>query len=269
MVAAEGTDSESKPGRIPEPGRKIYHAAEELLDQIEGGVLYLVSTPIGHLGDLSPRALAALRYADLVAAEDTRHSRRMLAAFDIHRRLESYHEHNEEKATERLIGALREGRSVALVSDAGTPGLSDPGFVLVRAAVREGIPVVSVPGPSALLAALVASGLPTDAFTFTGFLPARKGRRRSLLESLVGIPHTLVFYEGPHRVQSTLALMAEVFGDRWAAVCRELTKRFEEITRGRLTELARRQEAARPRGEFTIVVAGAAYDGALLPEGDA
>jgi 16S rRNA (cytidine1402-2'-O)-methyltransferase len=269
MTAAEDGDSDSRPGRIPEQPRDTGRAAAELADQIEGGVLYLVSTPIGHLGDLSPRALAALRHCDLLAAEDTRHTGRMLASFDVHRRLESYHEHNKEKATQRLIGELSEGRSVALVSDAGTPGLSDPGFVLVRAAVREGIPVVSVPGPSALLAALVASGLPTDAFTFTGFLPVKKGRRRSHLEALAGIPHTLVFYEGPHRVQSTLEQMADVFGDRWAAVCRELTKRFEEITRGRLAELARRREIKQPRGEFTIVVAGAAYDGVLLPESDA
>jgi 16S rRNA (cytidine1402-2'-O)-methyltransferase len=269
MAAVEDADSDSGAGRIPEQTGDAGRTADDLADQIEGGVLYLVSTPIGNLGDLSPRALAALRHADLVAAEDTRHTGRMLASFEVHRRLESYHEHNKEKATRRLIGELREGRSVALASDAGTPGLSDPGFVLVREAVREGIPVVSVPGPSALLAALVASGLPTDAFTFTGFLPVKKGRRRSLLESLAEVPHTLVFYEGPHRVQSTLALMADVFGDRWAAVCRELTKRFEEIARGRLAELARRYETTGARGEFTIVVAGAAYDGVLLPEGNA
>jgi len=239
----------------------------ELIRQITGGTLYLVGTPIGHLGDLSARALAVLEGADVVAAEDTRHTGRMLAQFGIHRQLESYHEQNKETATRRLMEHLGEGRSVAVVSDAGTPGLSDPGFTLVRAAVADGVPVISVPGPSALLAALTASGLPTDAFTFTGFLPTRKGKRRRLLESLAGLPHTLVFYESPHRVVSTLMMMEEVFGDRWAVVCRELTKKFEEIRRGRLSELASFYETSGAKGEFTLVVAGAAFEGTLLPDG--
>jgi 16S rRNA (cytidine1402-2'-O)-methyltransferase len=231
--------------------------AEALAAQVAGGTLYLVSTPIGHRGDLSPRARAVLAAADVVAAEDTRRTGRLLAALGIHRRLESFHEHNEAAATPRLIAHLKEGRSVALASDAGTPGLSDPGFVLVRAAVAEGITVSTVPGPTALIAALTVSGLPTDAFTFTGFLPPRPGRRRRVLEALAGLPHTLVFYESPHRLAATLAEMAEVFGARSAVVCRELTKRFEEVRRGRLNELAAFYATSKARGEFTLVVAGA------------
>jgi 16S rRNA (cytidine1402-2'-O)-methyltransferase len=237
----------------------------ELIRQITDGSLYLVSTPIGHMGDLSPRALAVLEGADVVAAEDTRHTGRMLTQFGIHRSLESYHEQNKDAATKRLMEHLGAGRSVAIVSDAGTPGLSDPGFVLVRAAVAGGVQVVSVPGPSALLAALTASGLPTDAFTFIGFLPTRKGKRRRLLDSLAGLQHTLVFYESPHRVVSTLAMMEEALGDRWAAVCRELTKKFEEIKRGRLSDLAAFYETSGVKGEFTLVVAGASFHGTLLP----
>ncbi len=236
---------------------------EELKEQVEGGVLYLVSTPIGHRGDLSRRALAVISAADVVAAEDTRHTGALLASLDMSRPLTSYHEHNKERATIGLLKVLREGQSVALVSDAGTPGLSDPGFFLVRAAVDAGVTVTAVPGPSALLAALVISGLPTDAFTFTGFLPVRKGRRRKALAALAELPHTLIFYESPHRIISTLADMAEIYGSRWACVCRELTKKFEEVRRGRLTDLADFYETSEARGEFTVVVAGARYDGTL------
>ena len=235
----------------------------DLQEQVAGGTLYMVSTPIGHRGDLSPRALAVVSAADVVAAEDTRHTGAMLASLGLSRKLVSYHEHSRQDATDRLLENLRDGLSVALVSDAGTPGLSDPGFVLVRAAVGAGVPVVSVPGPSALLAALVVSGLPTDAFTFTGFLPSKKGRRRKALAALSGLPHTLVFFESPHRIVSSLADMADVYGDRWACVCRELTKKFEEVRRGKLSELAEFYETSEARGEFTVVVAGAAYNGTL------
>ncbi len=243
--------------------------AEELREQVEGGTLYLVSTPIGHRGDLSPRAAATMQAVDTLAAEDTRHTGTLLSSLGISRNLTSYHEHNREGATRRLMEELRNGRSVGLVTDAGTPGLSDPGFVLVRQAVREGIPVRAVPGPSALVAALVVSGLPTDAFTFTGFLNHKSGKRRRALEALVDLPHTLVFYESPHRIAKSLADMAEVYGPRWAAVCRELTKKFEEVRRGRLPELARFYETSRARGEFTVVVAGSGYEGPLLPEAPA
>ena len=240
--------------------------SDDLAAQIEGGKLYLVSTPIGNLGDLSPRARAALSTADVVAAEDTRHTGRLLARIGISRSLESFHEQNEAEKSRLLVDAMLKGQSVALVSDAGTPGLSDPGFVLVRAAVMAGLDVVAVPGPSALLAALVSSGLPTDAFTFVGFLPHKKGKRARLIATLAELPHTLVFYESPHRLASTLSVMREQLGDRWAAACRELTKRFEEIRRDRLSELASFYETSKPKGEFTVVVAGTAYDGTLHPE---
>jgi len=249
--------SPQRPQGPPGPEESAGDSPDALAAQVTGGTLYLVATPIGHRGDLSPRARAVLEAADVVAAEDTRHTGRLLAALGIRRRLESFHEHNETAATPRLIAQLKAGRSVALASDAGTPGLSDPGFVLVRAAVVEGIRVSAVPGPTALIAALTVSGLPTDAFTFTGFLPPRPGRRRRALQALAGLPHTLVFYESPHRLAATLAEMAEVFGDRPAAVCRELTKRFEEVRRGPLAELAAFYATSPARGEFTLVVAGA------------
>ena len=238
----------------------------DLMEQVEGGILYLVSTPIGHRGDLSPRAAATLQAADVVAAEDTRHTGSLLASMGLSRGLTSYHEHNRDAATRRLMRELKEGRSVALVTDAGTPGLSDPGFVLVREAVREGVEVRAVPGPAAVVTALVISGRPTDAFTFTGFLHHKSGKRRRSLEALVDLPHTLVFYESPHRIARSLTDMADVFGPRWAAVCRELTKRYEEVRRGRLPELAEFYETSRARGEFTVVVAGSGYEGPLLSE---
>jgi len=251
------------PSAENETGRYPTGFLRELAEQVEGGTLYLVSTPIGHRADLSPRSLAVLQAADVVAAEDTRHTGTLLATLGASRSLVSYHEHNKEAATTRLLKNLEEGRSVALVSDAGTPGLSDPGYVLVRAAVGAGRPVVAIPGPSALLVALVVSGLPTDAFTFVGFLPSRRGRRRQTLAALAELPHTLVFYESPHRIAATLTDMAEVYGDRWAAVCRELTKKYEEIRRDRLSALAEFYETSGARGEFTVVVAGAAFDGTL------
>lgn len=232
---------------------------DDLKLQVEKGTLYLVSTPIGHRADLSPRALAVIGAVDTVAAEDTRHTGTFLASLGAGRPLVSYHEHNKKQASARLIEELESGRSVALVSDAGTPGLSDPGYILVRAAVKAGIPVVSIPGPTAVVAALVVSGLPTDSFTFTGFLPAKKGKRQKVLGELAGLPHTLVFYESPHRIASTLADMASIFGDRPAAVCREMTKKFEEVRRGVLSELAQFYETSDPRGEFTVVVAGKAF----------
>ncbi len=269
MNLTDGSPASPAPPAPPVPPDEIPSSSgpptfEELTEQIEQGTLYLVSTPIGHRGDLSPRALAVIRGADIVAAEDTRHTGSFLASLGASRPLKSYHEHNKAKASVQLLKELEAGLSVALVSDAGTPGLSDPGYVLVRAAVLAGIPVCAIPGPSAVLSALVISGLPTDAFTFTGFLPPKKGRRRTTLTSLSDLPHTLVFYESPHRIAATLADMSEVFGDRWAAVCRELTKKFEEVRRGRLSDLAHFHETSRARGEFTIVVAGSGFKGTLL-----
>jgi 16S rRNA (cytidine1402-2'-O)-methyltransferase len=221
------------------------------------GSLYVVSTPIGNLRDLSLRAIDVLRGVDLILAEDTRHSRHLLSHHEIETPMLSYHEHNEARATVAAITRLREGRDVALISDAGTPLVSDPGARLVKAAAEAGLPVVPVPGASALLAALVASGLSSDRFTFFGFLP-RKGRERDeALRELSGLRHTGVLYEAPGRVAGTLAdLVQQGAGSRNAVVARELTKQFEEIRRGTVAELEAYYGAAAPRGEVVIVLEG-------------
>jgi 16S rRNA (cytidine1402-2'-O)-methyltransferase len=223
------------------------------------GVLYVVSTPIGNLQDITLRAIEILRGVDFVLAEDTRHSRHLLVHHGIDTRLVSYHEHNEARATAAALGRLHEGADVALISDAGTPLLSDPGGRIVSAAVEAGIPVVPIPGPSALLAAVVTSGLATDRFTFFGFL-ARKGRdREDAIQDLSGLPHTAVLYEAPNRVAATLSeLERRGFGERRASVARELTKQFEEIRRGTVAELAAYYESSPPRGEVVIVLEGRA-----------
>ncbi len=225
---------------------------------VQPGTLYLVGTPIGNLADVSARALDVLRTADLVAAEDTREARKLLGAHGIDRPLMAHHEHNEEASARGLAARLAGGESVALVSDAGMPGISDPGEVLVRAAIAVNAPVIPVPGPTAFVAALVASGLPTRRFVYEGFLPREpKGRRRRLRE-LVAEPRTMAFYEAPHRLAETLVDMAAAFGDdRPASVARELTKKFEEHVRGTLGELALRWAEEAPRGEIVIVVGGA------------
>ena len=222
------------------------------------GTLYVVSTPIGNLGDLSFRAIDVLRSVDLILAEDTRHSRHLLAHHAIETRMLSYHEHNEARATAAAIGRLRDGQDVALISDAGTPLLSDPGARLVREAVEVGIPVVPVPGASAFLAALVASGLSTERFTFYGFV-ARKGRERDdALRELSALRHTAVLYEAPGRVADTLRdLRDHGAGSRKAVVARELTKQYEEIRRGTVAELVAYYEGSTPRGEVVIVLDGA------------
>jgi 16S rRNA (cytidine1402-2'-O)-methyltransferase len=221
------------------------------------GSLYIVSTPIGNLQDITLRAIDILKRVDVILAEDTRHSRHLLTHHGIHTRLVSYHEHNEARATESALARLREGHDVALISDAGTPLLSDPGSRLVGAAVEAGIPVVPIPGPSALLAAVVTSALSSDRFTFFGFL-ARKGREREeALRDLSSIPHTAVLYEAPTRVADTLAeLAARGAGARRASVARELTKQFEEIRRGTVSDLAAYYESSPPRGEVVIVIEG-------------
>jgi len=226
---------------------------------IEAGTLYIVSTPIGNLGDLSPRAVETLRGVSLILAEDTRHSRPLLDRAGIRTPLESHHAFNERRTAEAVVERLQAGESIALISDAGTPLLSDPGFPLVQAAVAGGVPVVAVPGPSALLAALVVSGLPADRFTYLGFLPRRGRARRLLLEEVLRSSHTVVVFEAPPRVASTLAdLAAAGLADRPAAVARELTKQFEEVRRGTVAELARYYADAPPRGEVVLVIAGAA-----------
>ena len=217
--------------------------------------LYLVATPIGNLGDITLRALETLAAADVLACEDTRVTRVLLDRYGIRQRPTPYHEHNATEAGPRLIEALSEGKSVALVSDAGTPLVSDPGFRLVEQALAAGIRVIPIPGPSAVLAALTASGLPSDTFLFAGFLPVKDGQRRARLEELKAVPATLVFFESPRRVADTLAAMAEVLGTRHAAVGRELTKTFEEIRTGTLAGLAEHYAAAdTPRGEIVICV---------------
>ena len=219
------------------------------------GTLYLVATPIGNLEDVTRRALRVLAEADLVACEDTRRTRALLEHFGVRARTVSYHEHNERDRAAELARMIEEGRTVALVSDAGTPGVNDPGFRLVRACVERGLSVVPVPGPTALVAGLTASGLPTDEFYFGGFLPARTHARREKLASVKGLRATLVFYEAPHRVAHALADAREVLGERQAAVARELTKLHEEIVRGRLSELAAHFSVeGAARGEMVLVI---------------
>jgi len=221
------------------------------------GTLYLVATPIGNLEDISLRALRILREATVIAAEDTRHTRKLLARHRITARLVSLHEGNEQARTPVFVRRILGGDSVALVSDAGTPGLSDPGVMLVRAAAEAGISVVPVPGPSAVLAALVASGLPAEPVTFLGFLPPRGADRRRALEPVRDLPHTLVVFEAPHRLRETLDDLLVSLGDRRIAVARELTKVHEEVYRATLSETVRRFSAETPRGEFTLVIEGA------------
>ncbi|MDT5156746.1 MAG: rRNA (cytidine1402-2-O)-methyltransferase [Acidobacteriota bacterium] len=219
------------------------------------GTLYLVATPIGNLEDVTRRALRVLAEADVVACEDTRRTRTLLEHFGIRARTVSYHEHNERERATELAAVLEGGASVALVSDAGTPGINDPGFRLVRACVERGLRVVPVPGPTAFVAALTASGLPTDEFYFGGFLPSRTHARRERLASVRALRATLVFYETPHRIAHALSDAREVLGEREAAVARELTKIHEEIVRGRLGELAARFSVeGAARGEMVLVI---------------
>jgi 16S rRNA (cytidine1402-2'-O)-methyltransferase len=213
--------------------------------------LYLVATPIGNLADISLRALAVLTRADMIAAEDTRHSRKLLSHFGIRGALAPYHEHNAARERPRLIARITSGFSVALITDAGTPLISDPGYKLVREALDQGLTVTSIPGPSAVLAGLTSSGLPTDIFLFAGFLPPKSGPRRKRLEELASMPATLVFFETGPRLAKSLADMADMLGPREAALAKELTKLHETVTRGTLLTLA---EGADLRGEFVVVV---------------
>lgn len=219
------------------------------------GTLFLVATPIGNLEDITHRAVRILREVKLIACEDTRHTRKLLNHYGIQTRTVSYHDHNERDRAAELMKELAAGVDVAVVSDAGTPGISDPGFQLARLAIEAGIQVVPVPGPSALVSALISSGLPTVEFFFGGFLPSRSGARRTRLAELRATPATLVFYEAPHRIASTLRDALEVLGEREAVVARELTKMHEEIARGRLSELVERFSAdEHPRGEMVLVI---------------
>lgn len=236
--------------------RRYYLSGHEMFAPSLEPALYLVATPIGNLADITIRALETLTSADILACEDTRVTRILLDRFGISRRVTAYHEHNAQTAGPRLLAALEEGKSVALASDAGTPLVSDPGYRLVQAAQEAGLKVVPLPGPSAVLAALQISGLPSDAFCFAGFLPVKGGQRKKRLSELADMPATLVLFESPRRLAASLADMASVLGaDRHAAVCRELTKAFEESRRGKLGGLADYySEAGAPKGEVVVVV---------------
>lgn len=227
--------------------------------QPKKGVLYVVATPIGNLEDITYRAVRILREAGLIACEDTRHTRKLLDHYSIEGKLISYHEHNEAERAEELVERLHEGVSVAQVSDAGMPGISDPGYRVIKSAIEHGITVVPVPGPSALIAALAASGLPTDAFEFRGFLPAKSGQRRTELESIRSRESTVIFYEAPHRIHEALDDVVAVLGPgRPVVIARELTKVHEEFLRGTAGELARQAQDRELKGEITILIGKAA-----------
>lgn len=215
--------------------------------------LYIVATPIGNLEDITLRALRVLKEAHLIAAEDTRTTRKLLSRYDIHTPLTSYHDHNKGQKIPVIIKALEEG-DVALVSDAGTPVISDPGLELVQAAIDRGVSVASIPGPSAVITALAVSGISAEHFLFLGFLPRRKGERQGLLRSVFELPYTIVLFEAPHRLQQTLADLQEVLGERPIAVVREATKLYEEVFRGTVSQC--QEHFTQPRGEFTLVVGG-------------
>jgi 16S rRNA (cytidine1402-2'-O)-methyltransferase len=220
------------------------------------GTLYLVATPIGNLEDITMRAVRILQEVDLIACEDTRTSRVLLNHYGINKPVVSYHNFNERQASERIIGRILEGQSVAVISDAGTPSISDPGFIIVREAVRQGINVAAIPGPAAMIMAVAVSGLPTDAFIFYGFLPQTSGKRRAILESLVERRETIVFYESPYKIHKLLDEVFEVIGNRKAALCREMTKKFEEIIRGDVEAIRGQLTGKKVKGELTLVVQG-------------
>ena len=225
-------------------------------DATTKGVIYIVSTPIGNLEDITLRALKTLRDVDLIAAEDTRRTRKLLSRFDIHTPLVSYFEHNELKRLDEFLSHVKRGKDIALVSDAGTPGISDPGYRLIQEAIEREIPVIPIPGPSAAIAALSIAGLPTDSFAFVGFLPKKGGKRRKLLDKLADSMWTSILYESPHRLMKTLEDLLVACGDRQIAVTRELTKAFEEVIRGTISEVIDILKGKRIKGEITLVLGG-------------
>lgn len=232
------------------------------MESTASGTLYIVATPIGNLEDITFRAVRILKEVALIAAEDTRHSRKLLSHFGIPTRLTPYHDHNERLKTDYLLDRLREGSSIAIITDAGTPCIADPGYRIARAAAAAGIRVVPIPGPSAIITALSAAGLPTDRFAFEGFLPPKQGKRRARLTELKADERVMVYYEAPHRLVDTLRDMAELLGERDAVVARELTKIHEEFHHGRLVELAVHYAATGVRGEVVILVAPSTETGA-------
>ncbi len=257
----------NRPGSLPVERRDAPEPVSA--NHIPGqGCLYLIATPIGNLEDISLRALRLMKEADVIACEDTRETRKLLSHYDIHTRLESYHEHNEMTRAPELVIVLEQGAKVALVSDAGTPVVSDPGHRLVTLCLRHGIPVVPVPGASALVAALAASGMPTEQFLFAGFLPSRPSERRKSMRSLTAIPATLVFYEAPHRIAEMLDDALGILGNRLCVVAREVTKLHEEFRRGRIVELIASFREAPPRGEITVIFGPADEESHLPASGE-
>ncbi|HEX5434419.1 MAG TPA: 16S rRNA (cytidine(1402)-2'-O)-methyltransferase [Candidatus Angelobacter sp.] len=237
--------------------------------QPQTGTLYVVATPIGNLEDITYRAVRVLREAGLIACEDTRHTRKLLDHYSIDAKLVSYHEHNETERAQELMQKLQAGVNIAQVSDAGMPGVSDPGYRLIKLAIEHGIPVVPVPGASAAVAALAASGMPTDAFEFRGFLPARSGQRRTKLESIRSAQHTVIFYEAPHRIREALDDVVAVLGPaRPLVIARELTKVHEEFLRGTAGELAAQIRAREVKGEITLLIGKAAEGEQAVGEAD-
>ena len=220
------------------------------------GVLYIVSTPIGNLEDITLRALRVLKEVNLIAAEDTRHTRRLLAHYEIGTPTTSYFEGNQIQKGEKLVARLKAGESIALVSDAGTPTISDPGYRLLIQCIEADIPIIPIPGPSACIAAASVAGLPLHNFTFEGFLSPKSGRRKRQLADLREERRTLIFYESPHRIIVFLQDVLEIFGDRQVSVARELTKKFEEVFRGKVTQAIEKFQETSPRGEFTVIIAG-------------
>ncbi len=219
-------------------------------------MLYLVATPIGNLGDITLRALETLRQVDVIASEDTRKTGRLLQHFAIKKKQIAFHEHNEDKAGPKIMALLAAGKSVAVVTDAGTPGIADPGFTLVRRAIEEKMPVTMIPGAAALVMALVMSGLPSHSFTLRGFPPRKGGKRRRFLEIDAESPHTLIFYESPYRLKAFLMDALAVYGDRKATLANELTKLYESVKHGRLSELLALFDEEEPRGEYVVVISG-------------
>ena len=218
--------------------------------------LYIVSTPIGNLSDITLRALEVLKQVDLIACEDTRHSGILLNHYNIKNKLTSFYEYNKKERTPEIVNLLKQGKSVALVSDAGTPGISDPGFYLIREVITQNLSVVPIPGPSALLSALVISGLASNRFAFEGFLPKRDGRKNKKLQGLKNETRTMVFYDSPYRVLDSLRDMLEIFGDRKMVLVRELTKKFETVMRGKISEIIAQIENSKIKGEIVLVVEG-------------
>jgi len=227
---------------------------------MSSGTLYIVATPIGNLEDMTLRAIRVLKEVDLIAAEDTRHTRHLLDRYQIDTQLTSYHDHNKEEKAPVLVARMLEGKSVALVSDAGTPGISDPGYFLINLAIDQKIPVVPIPGATAAIAALSVSGMPTDRFIFEGFLPAKQMARQKRLQDLVKEERTIIFYEAPHKIIRAVEDMLAVLGDRHAVITRELTKIHEEAIRGTLSAILKRLNEGSIKGEFTVIVHGASAE---------